>query len=117
MLIQLLQLQFLKHVICEGGEVVLTSTVTGGVTGGELYTWYKNDVIIPGAVSAVLVDYPVTVDQNITNIIYRVEVAQTASGCASVSVATASVLVNPNPTVQIEGDPIICDGTAIELNC
>jgi len=104
-----------QDTICEGGEVIVTSTVTGGVAGGEVYTWYKNDVIIPGAVSAVLVDYPVTVDQNITNIIYRVEVAQTASGCASVNTATTSVLVHPNPSVQIEGDPIICDQTPISL--
>jgi hypothetical protein len=105
-----------QDTICEGGEVIVTSSVTsGGVTGGEVYTWYKNNVIIPGAVSAVLVDYPVTVDQNITNIIYRVEVAQTASGCASVNTATTSVLVHPNPSVQIEGDPIICDGAPISL--
>ena len=104
-----------QDTICEGGEVVVTSSVTGGVTGGEVYTWYKNNVIIPGAVSAVLTDYPVTVDGNITNYIYRVEVAQTASGCASVNVAQTSVQVNPNPSVQIEGDPIICDGSAVSL--
>jgi len=104
-----------QDTICEGGEVTLNTIVTGGVTGGEVYTWYKNDVIIPGAISAVLVDYPVTVDGNITNYIYRVEVAQTASGCASVNVAQTSVQVNPNPSVQIEGDPIICDGSAVSL--
>jgi hypothetical protein len=100
-----------EPVICEGGEVIVTSTVTGGVTGGEVYTWYKNNVIIPGAVSAVLVDYPVTVNNDITNYIYRVEVAQTAAGCASVNSATTSVMVHPNPTVVISGDPIVCTGT------
>jgi hypothetical protein len=110
-----IEVEITESVICEGGEVTLEATVTGGVNGGEVYTWYKNNVIIPGAVSATLVDYPVTVDGNITNYIYRVEVSQTASGCASTNTATASVSVNPNPSVQIEGDPIICDGTAISL--
>jgi hypothetical protein len=100
-----------EPVICEGGEVIVTSTVTGGVTGGEVYTWYKNNVIIPGAVSAVLVDYPVTVNNDSTNYIYRVEVAQTAAGCASTNTATTSVMVYPNPTVVISGDPIVCVGT------
>lgn len=104
-----------ESVICEGGEVTLTATVTGGVAGGEVYKWYKNDVLVPGAYAATLVDYPVTVDGDMTTIIYRVEVTQTAAGCASVNVAETTLEIYPNPSVQIEGDPIICDGTDISL--
>ncbi|MDD3645539.1 MAG: hypothetical protein PHR19_08440, partial [Bacteroidales bacterium] len=116
-----IELAISAPVICEGGEVTLTATVTGGVpetpgvTPGMVYSWYKNDVLVPEATDAVYVDYPVTVDGDVTTIIYRVEVTQTASGCASVVAATQTLEVNPNPSVQIEGDPIICQGTDITL--
>ncbi|HQQ20291.1 MAG TPA: hypothetical protein PK471_00100, partial [Bacteroidales bacterium] len=106
-----------ESVICEGGEVVLTATITsGGVAGGEVYTWYKNGVLVPGATAATYVDYPVTTDGDITQITYRVEVTQTAAGCASVNTADTTLTIHPNPSVQIEGDPIICDGSPVRLN-
>ena len=105
-----------EPVICEGGEVVLTATITeGGVAGGEVYRWYKNDVLVEGATAATYIDYPVTVDGDTTTIIYRVEVTQTAAGCASVNVAQTTLEIHPNPSVQIEGDPIICDGSPVSL--
>ena len=64
--------------ICDGGQVSLTATTADGIPGGEVYTWFKNGVLIPGATLATLVDYPTTVDQDLTTYTYRVEVAQTA---------------------------------------
>ena len=81
----------------------------------KYYRWYKNDELVPEATDATLVDYPVTVDGDMTTIIYRVQVTQSAAGCSSVIDATQTLQVYPNPTVQIEGDPIICHETDIEL--
>ncbi|HPZ04368.1 MAG TPA: hypothetical protein PK305_09175, partial [Bacteroidales bacterium] len=104
-------LTVVKDTICEGGQVTLTATSSGGVIGDEVYTWFKNGVVISGATNAVLVDYPVAVDGDITNIVYGVKVTQAASGCES-AVKQDTVTVYPNPTVVISGDPIVCGGTA-----
>lgn len=95
--------------ICDGGRVFLDADFAGGVPGGQVYTWYKNGVVIPGATLDTLVDYPTTVDQDTTIFTYRVEVSQTASGCASVVSAQSTVMVVRNPIVQIVANPNVCE--------
>ena len=100
-----------NNAICEGGQITLTASVEGGVQGGEVYTWYRNGVVIPGATTATLVESPVTIDGDVTTYTYNVTVAQAANGCVSMltdSVAV-NVVVNPNATVAIAGDPIVCN--------
>ena len=97
--------------ICDGGQVTLTASIEGGVQGGEVFTWYRNGVVIPGATTATIVESPLAVDGDATSYVYNVTVAQSANGCESVlDVNTAiSVVVNANPTVTISGDPIVCN--------
>ena len=97
--------------ICSGGQVTLTATRTNGVSGGEVYTWFRNGVLISGATDAILVDYPAAVDGDVTTIVYGVKVTQAASGCES-AIVRDTITVYPNPTVVISGDPIVCEGTA-----
>src|SRR5690606_15254066 len=87
----------------------LTATTAGGVAGGEVYTWYKNGVVISGADLNTLVDYPTTVDQDTTIYTYRVEVTQTASGCTSLIAAERTVMVVRNPIVEILANLNVCE--------
>jgi hypothetical protein len=103
--------------ICEGGQVTLTANVAGGVAGGEVFTWYRNGIVIPNANTASITESPITVDGNVTYYTYNVTVAQTASACESILNPEVAVVVtvNPNPTVEISGDPIICETGNIQL--
>ena len=96
--------------ICEGRQIVLMANISGGVTGGEIYTWYRNGVEIAGAVHRVYTESPLTVDNEVTTYVYNVVVRQTAAGCASIYDPSdrVTITVNPNPTVTIAGDPIVC---------
>jgi hypothetical protein len=104
--------------ICEGRQVVMTAHVAGGVAGGEYFTWFRNGVEIPGAHLATYIESPVTVDNDVTNYVYNVIVSQTAAGCTSILDPEDEVLivVNPNPTVAIAGDQIVCVETEGNIN-
>jgi hypothetical protein len=100
-----------KDTICEGAQVTLNATIQGGVTGGEVYTWYRNNELIAGVTGASFTESPLTVDYDVTNYTYNVVVSQTASGCVSILDASREVelVVKPNPTVVVVGDPIVCE--------
>ena len=102
-----------EDTLCPGGRVELHATVDGGVPGGEVYTWYRNGVVLEST-GENLIDYPLAVDNNVTMYIYEVVVKQTAAGCESVidSLSTDTIWVVPNPTIELSGDPIVCDTTA-----
>ena len=98
-------------VICEGGQFTLTATAHyDEVLGDVTYTWTRNGVVVENAYGDTLVDSPVTVDNDPTNYTYTVIATLTASGCQSVVTdsSTINIMVLPNPTVEIEGDHIIC---------
>ena len=99
-----------KDTVCPGGPVELVAHVSGGVAGGEVYTWTRNGEELEST-GANLIDYPLAVDNNITRYIYEVKVKQTAAGCESIidSLSTDTIWVVPNPTIELSGDPIVCD--------
>ena len=101
-----------EDTLCPGGRVELHATVDGGVPGGEVYTWYRNGVVLEST-GENLIDYPLAVDNDVTMYIYEVVVKQTAAGCESVidSLSTDTIWVVPNPTIELSGDPIVCDTT------
>jgi hypothetical protein len=100
--------------ICEGEQVKITALInttdTLGVAGGEVYTWYRNGILVENVTGNVLTDSPLAITGAITEYVYTAQVKQTASGCVSVIDPALQVVVNvyPRPTVQIAGDPIIC---------
>src|SRR5574344_887467 len=96
--------------ICDGGQVTLTATVVGDGT----YAWYENGTLIVGATQNVYRVSPITVDNNITSYNYAVIFTPNIEGCVSATVDTI-VTVYANPSVEITGDPIICDGTDVTL--
>ena len=105
-----------QDTLCPGGRVELHATVEGGVPGGEVYTWYRNGVVMEST-GENLIDYPVAVDNDVTMYIYEVVVKQNAAGCESVidSLSTDTIWVVPNPTIELSGDPIVCDTTDLNI--
>ena len=101
-----------SNTLCDGRSVTFTATVSGGVTGGEIFTWYRNGEVIPGAVSAVYTETPHAISDYPTVYVYEVSVKQTAAGCESIVTLADTVTVNPNPTVTIQTDPIVCGDNA-----
>ena len=97
-----------ENAVCDGYQVELTANVDGGVAGGEVYTWYRNGEIIEGAVAATFTEVVSAQNNEPTQYTYAVEVAQTAAGCASNVKAMNAFTVNPNPTIELVTDPIVC---------
>ena len=97
--------------ICDGRAVTFTATVAGGVTGGEVFTWYRNGVVIPNAVAATFTETVHAENNYPTEYTYAVSVKQTANGCESNVSNAVTFTVNPNPTVAIATDPIVCVDT------
>ena len=102
-----------QYTVCDGYQVDLTTTVTGGVAGGEVYTWYRNGQVIEGATSATYSEVVSALNGEPTTYNYAVSVAQTAhAGCESnVYDQLNTITVNPNPVVVLVTDPIVCDTT------
>ena len=98
-----------NNTVCEGSEVQLTAHVSGGVPGGEVYTWYRNGEVIEGAVSAYYSETPQANNGDLTTYVYGVSVRQAASDCESDILNYATVTVLPNPVLVITTDPIVCD--------
>jgi phage baseplate assembly protein gpV len=98
--------------LCDGRSVTMTAHVSGGVTGGEVYTWYRNGEVIPNAVEATYTETPHALGNYPTNYTYSVSVRQTAAGCESSVTFADTLTVNPNPTLAIEADPIVCQETS-----
>ena len=44
--------------LCDGRSVTFHAHVAGGVTGGEVYTWYRNGEVIPNAVDSIFTETP-----------------------------------------------------------
>lgn len=103
-----------SKVLCDGRSVTFHATTNGGVTGGEVYTWYRNGEVIAGANGATLTETPHAISDYPTTYVYEVSVKQTASGCESTVYVADTLTVNPNPTVAIATDPIVC--TDVDTN-
>ena len=98
--------------LCDGRSVTFHAHVAGGVTGGEIFTWYRNGEVIPNAVDSIFTETPHAISDYPTIYVYEVSVKQTAAGCESTVYFADSVTVNPNPTLAIETDPIVCRADA-----
>ena len=107
-----------QYTVCDGYQVDLTTTVTGGVTGGEVFTWYRNGQVIEGATASTYSEVVSALNGEPTTYNYAVSVAQAAPGCESnVYDSLQTITVNPNPVVVLVTDPIVCveEGNNITL--
>ena len=101
--------------VCNGAQLVITATPEDGNVEGEVYTWYRNGILIPGATAATIMDTPGTVDNNIQHYVYTAVVTRPQAGCTSLPVSSADVTVYPNPVVVITGDQHVCETDSVFL--
>jgi len=86
---------------CVGGGLILTSTPAAS------YQWYKDGVLIPGAVGQT---YSPTASGS-----YTVEVTS-VTGCTSISAATVVTLSTTSPTtIAANGPTNICSSASVQL--
>jgi hypothetical protein len=97
--------------LCEGGQVTITAT---NVAGG-IYTWYINGILVEGVTGNSFTESPVTVDGDVTNFVYSAFVTTSGAGCQSLAVNSLSLVVNPNPTVAVTGDALLCNTNTTTL--
>ena len=95
--------------VCDGYQVNLTANVEGGIQGGEIFTWYRNGVLVEDATQATLSDVVTAMNGETTIYTYSVAVAQAISGCVSEIFTMDSIVVNPNPVLQLVTNPIVCN--------
>ena len=94
--------------ICEGRSITFNATTVGGVEGEAIYTWYRNGELVENVTGNLYVDAPLTVGGVPTTYIYSVIVNQGFSGCESELTFFDTITVNPNPTIALVTDPIVC---------
>ncbi|MEL7422707.1 MAG: LamG-like jellyroll fold domain-containing protein, partial [Bacteroidota bacterium] len=80
--------------ICEGQSTTLTAE------GGVSYVWNTTETT-----AAITVNPAVTTTYTVT--------ATDANGCSNT--ASVEVVVNPNPTAELVGDPLVCEGESTTL--
>jgi hypothetical protein len=104
--------------VCQGNSVNLTSNVSGGVQGGELYTWKR----LSGTNETTLsdTDSQYTTDNTLLpgSYNYVVSVSQSAKGCASAPVTvSADVVSQPIISIGIAqgASSEICLGGSVKL--
>ena len=97
-------------VVCDGFQIEMTPVLNpdSGVAGGEIYTWYVNGSIIEGAVGETYSEVLSAIDGEPTQYVFGVSVQQAAEGCISDVYEFEPITVNPNPTLQLATDPIVC---------
>lgn len=86
-------------------DSLVTLTANSGV--GLSYQWYRNGIVLPGAINKV---YNTLQAGN-----YSVVVSN-AWGCTKLSTLTAIPVLNPSSTIQVNGSPVICTGDSVKLS-
>ena len=97
------------RIVCDGYQVNMTANVQGGVEGGEVFTWYRNGVLIEGANQATFSEVLTAENGESTTYTYGVAVVQGTPGCESEIFDVDTITVNPNPVLQLVTDPIVCN--------
>ena len=101
--------------VCTGAQLAITATPADGNVEGEVYTWYRNGILLPGATAATIFDTPGTIDNYIQQYVYTAVVTRPQAGCSSLPVSSATVTVYPNPVVVITGDQHVCETDSVFL--
>ena len=99
--------------VCDGAEVPLTSTVTGGIGTVNNYTWNQSQPV--GSPNTLMTwtsagDTTVALFEDIT---YQLNITQTGNGCNAVD--THFINVVPDPIVTVDYDSLVCLNTQTEF--
>ena len=101
--------------VCYGGQVAITATPADSVVEGEVYTWYRNGILMEGATAATIYDTPEIIDNNTQQYTYTAVLTCPQPGCTSLPVTSPVVTVYPNPVVVITGDQHVCETDSVFL--
>ena len=107
--------------VCEGGSVVLTAEVIGGIEGAEYeYAWYLNGEQIAGANQSTYTT-PTSLEATNTadHYYYTVEITPvvdgaTNHGCNAISESVIADVIE-GPVAVITGNGTICEGGSVTL--
>jgi len=100
--------------VCDGAQVPLTTTVTGGIGNVTNYDWFQSQPVgspfvpMPGWNAAG--DTTVALFEDIE---YQVTIEQSGNGCNAVD--THFINVVPDPIVVVDYDSLVCLNTPTEL--
>jgi gliding motility-associated-like protein len=99
--------------VCDGAEVPLTSTVTGGIGTVNNYTWNQSQPV--GSPNTLMTwtsagDTTVALFEDIT---YQLNITQTGNGCDAQD--THFINVVPDPIVVVDYDSLVCLNTPTEF--
>jgi gliding motility-associated-like protein len=99
--------------VCDGAEVPLTSTVTGGIGTVNNYTWNQSQPV--GSPNTLMTwtsagDTTVALFEDIT---YQLNITQTGNGCNAVDAHFINVV--PDPIVTVDYDSLVCLNTQTEF--
>jgi hypothetical protein len=100
--------------VCDGAEVPLTTTVTGGIGDVTNYYWLQSQPV--GSPFTLMLgwngqgDTTAALQEDIT---YQVQILQEGNGCNAVD--THFINVVPDPIVVVDYDSLVCLNTPTEL--
>jgi gliding motility-associated-like protein len=100
--------------VCDGAEVPLTSTVTGGIGNINGYTWNQSQPVGSPYTLMTWNGAGGTTVPLFDDIMYQLEITQTGNGCNAVD--THFINVVPDPIVVVDYDSLVCLNTPTEFN-
>ncbi len=103
-----------NYAVCVGSQLTITANLDDTVEG-EVFTWYRNGILMQGATGRVITDSPELVDNNTQQFTYTAVVTRPAAGCTSLATTSNTVTVYANPTVVITGDQHVCETDSVFL--
>jgi gliding motility-associated-like protein len=100
--------------VCEGAEVPLSTSISGGIGNITSYTWNQSQPV--GSPYILMMSWNGSggiTEPIFEDIIYQVEITQEGNGCNAVD--THFINVVADPVVSVNFDPLICVNTSTEL--
>ena len=100
--------------VCEGAEVPLSTSISGGIGNITSYTWNQSQPV--GSPYTLMMTWNGSggiTEPIFEDIIYQVEITQEGNGCNAVD--THFINVVADPVVSVNFDPLICVNTSTEL--
>ena len=96
--------------ICEGGDVVLTTTFLGAANSDIVYEWYTGS-ISPTTLILGASDNTYTASNVTTTTTYYVQATQISTGCVVNGNVKVNVNQDPKPVLTMTTPEVICSGT------
>jgi hypothetical protein len=72
-----------SQTVCNGAQITVAATINPANAPGAVYTWYRDNELIPGATQSTYSENVFTTDNQITNHVYSAIVTLPMSGCVS----------------------------------